>query len=45
MTEDEMVGWVSVNSRSCCWSWTGRPGLLQSMGSQRVRRDGVTELS
>ena len=35
-TEDEMVGWVSVNSRSCCWSWTGRPGMLQSMVSQRI---------
>ena len=21
------------------WSWTGRPGVLQSMGSQRVRGD------
>ena len=26
--------WVWVNSRS--WRWTGRPGMLQSMGSQRV---------
>ena len=25
------------------WWWTGRPGLLQSMGSQRVRQDWVTE--
>ena len=25
--------WVWVNSRS--WRWTGRPGVLQSMGSQR----------
>ena len=29
--------WVWVNSRS--WQWTGRPGVLQSMGSQRVRHD------
>jgi len=29
--------WVWVNSRS--WWWTGKPGMLQSMGSQRVRRD------
>ena len=43
MTEDEMVGWVSINSRS--WWWTGRPGLLQSMGSQRVRHDWATELN
>ena len=27
--------WVCVNSGSC-W-WTGKPGVLQSMGSQRVR--------
>ena len=26
--------WVWVNSR--IWWWTGRPGMLQSMGSQRV---------
>ena len=35
--------WVWVNSRS--WWWTGRPGVLQSMGSQRVRHDWVTELT
>ena len=27
------------------WWWTGRPGMLQSMGSQRVRHDWVTELN
>ena len=27
---------VSVNSGSWCWSWTGRPGVLRFMGSQRV---------
>ena len=27
------------------WWWTGRPGVLQSMGSQRVRHDWATELS
>ena len=32
--------WASPGS---CW-WTGRPGVLQSMGSQRVRHDWVTEL-
>ena len=32
-----------VNSRS--WWWTGRPGVLQSMGSQRVGHDWVTEMS
>ena len=35
--------WVWVNSGS--WWWTGRPGVLQSMGSQRVRHDWVTELN
>ena len=35
--------WVWVNSRS--WYWTGRPGMLQSMGSQRVGHDWVTELN
>ena len=34
---------VWVNSRS--WWWTGRPGMLQSMGSQRVRHDWETELN
>ena len=27
------------------WWWTGRPGVLQFMGSQRVRHDWVTELN
>ena len=35
--------WVWVSSRS--WWWTGKPGVLHSMGSQRVRHDGVTELN
>ena len=35
--------WVWVNSRS--WWWTGNPGVLQSMGSQRVRQDWLTELN
>ena len=35
--------WVWVNSRS--WWWTGRPGVLQSLGSQRVRHDWVTKLN
>ena len=32
---------VWVNSRS--WWWTGRPGMLRFMGSQRVRHGSVTE--
>ena len=51
MTEDEMVGqqsmtqwtWVWVSSRN--WQWTGRPGVLQSMGSQRVGHDWAIELN
>ena len=35
--------WVWVNSGH--WWWTGRPGMLQSVGSQRVGHDWVTELN
>ena len=35
--------WVWVDSGS--WWWTGRPGVLQFMGSQRVRHDWATELN
>ena len=55
-TEDEIVGsiwgieasltqwtWVWVNCGS--WWWTGRPGVLQSTGSQRVAHEWVTELN
>ena len=34
--------WVWASSRG--WRWTGEPGVLQSMGSQRVRHDRATEL-
>ena len=34
--------WVWVNSWS--WWWTGRPGVLQFMGSQRVGHDWATDL-
>ena len=34
--------WVWVDFGS--WWWTGRPGMLQFMGSQRVGHDWVTEL-
>jgi len=27
------------------WRWTGKPGMLQSMGLQRVRHDWATELN
>ena len=48
-TEDEMMAsltqwtWVWVNSGR--WWWTGRPGMLQLMGLQRVRHDWATELN
>ena len=35
--------WVWVSSRS--WWWTGKPGMLQFMESQRVRHDWPTELN
>ena len=35
--------WVWVDSRS--WWWTVKPGMLQSVGSQRVRHDWATELN
>ena len=35
--------WVWVNSGS--WWWTGRPGVLRFMGSQRVGHDWATELT
>ena len=35
--------WIWVNSGS--WWWTGRPGVLQFMGSQRVGPDWATELN
>ena len=36
--------WTRVWVNSGSWWWTGRPGVLQSMGSQRVGHDWVTEL-
>ena len=35
--------WVWVTSGS--WWWTGRPGVLRFMGSQRVGHDWATELN
>ena len=37
--------WTQVWVSSRNWWWTGRPGVLQSMGSQRVRHNWVTELT
>ena len=43
MASPTQCTWVWVNSGS--WWWTGRPGVLRFMGSQRVRHDWVTELN
>ena len=43
MASPTLWTWVWVNSGS--WWWTGRPGMLQFMGLQRVRHDWVTELN
>ena len=53
MTEDEMVGWHHwLNGHGFGWTlgvgvgwWTGRPGVLWFMGSQRVGHDWGTELN
>ena len=43
MASPTQWSWVWVNSGS--WWWTGRPGVLQFMGSQRVRHDWATKLN
>ena len=43
MTSPTRWTWVWVISGS--WWWTGRPGVLRFMGSQRVGHDWVTELN
>jgi len=43
MASPTQWSWVWVNSGS--WWWTGRPGVLQSMGSQGVGHDWATELN
>ena len=43
MASPTLWTWVWVNSGS--WWWTGRPGVLRFMGSQRVRHDWATELN
>ena len=55
MTEDKMVGWLTgfrsltgwtwVWASFRSWWWTGKPRVLQSMGSKRVGCDWATELS
>ena len=43
MTSPTRWTWVCVSSGS--WWWTEKPGVLQSMESQRIRHDWVTELN
>ena len=49
MTEDGWMAsptqWTWVWASSGSWWWTGKPGVLQSMGSQRVRHNCETELN
>ena len=50
-TKDEMVGWHHwldghefKQAPGVGW-WIGKPGMLQSMGSQKVKHDWATELN
>ena len=40
-----LTQWTWVWASSGSWWWTGRPGLLQYMGLQRVGHDWATELN
>ena len=37
--------WTGVWASSGSWRWTGKPGMLQSLGLQRVRHNWATELN
>ena len=37
--------WTWALASSGSWSCTGKPGMLQSMGSQRIRHDCATQLN
>ena len=39
ITDSHALVWASSRR----WWWTGKPGVLQSLGSQRVRHDWATE--
>ena len=43
MASSTLWTWVWVRSGS--WWWTGKPGMLQSMGFQRVGHNWVSELT
>ena len=40
-----LTQWTLVWVNSGSWWWTGRPSMLQSMGSQRVGHDWANELN
>ena len=40
-----LTQWPWIWASSGSWWWIGMPGVLQSMGSQRVRHDWATELN
>ena len=40
-----LTQWTWVWASSGSWWWTGKPSVLQSMGSQRVRHNWATELN
>ena len=40
-----LTWWTWVEASSGSWWWTGKPGVLQPMGSQRVGHDWATELT
>ena len=40
-----LTQWTWVWASSGSWWWTGRPGVLRSMGSQRVRHEWAPELN
>ena len=42
---ESLTQWTSVWVNSWSWWWTGRPGMLQSMGLQRVRHGWAAELN
>ena len=43
--EDSLEGELATHFSILAWEipWTEKPGMLQSMGLQRVRHDGTTE--
>ena len=40
-----LTHWIWVWANSGSWWWTGKPGVLQSMGSERIGHNWATELN